>query len=254
VATNVAGTLALLQAAVAAGVGAFVYTSTTSAFGSALRPEPGAPAGWIDEDVRAPSRNVYGATKLAAEDLCRVVHLQHGLPCVVLRTSRFFSEIDDDPALRSHFSDANIKLNELLYRRVELQDVVDAHLLALQRAPALGFGSYVISATSPFGREHLAALRGQADAVVRELVPQHAAVFAERGFRLFSDIDRVYINQRARHELGWAPRTDFAGAVAALAQGLDWRSPLAKAVGVKPYHPHSHNDTDGPYPVHPERR
>lgn len=253
VATNVAGTLTLLQAAVAAGVGAFVYTSTTSAFGAALRPGADAPAAWITEDLRAPSRNIYGATKLAAEDLCRVVHQQHGLPCVVLRTSRFFGEVDDDPALRTRFSDASIKLNELLYRRVELQDVVDAHLLALQRAPALGFAGYVISATSPFGREHLAALRGQADAVVRELLPRHAALLAEHGLALFSDIDRVYVNQRARDELGWAPRTDFASAVDALAQGRDWRSPLALAVGVKPYHPPALAATfaDGPYPVHP---
>ncbi|MEE9427065.1 MAG: NAD(P)-dependent oxidoreductase, partial [Paracoccaceae bacterium] len=36
--TNVSGTLALLEAAVAQGVGQFVFTSTTSAFGAALVP------------------------------------------------------------------------------------------------------------------------------------------------------------------------------------------------------------------------
>src|SRR5947207_15469947 len=36
--TNVTGTLTLLEAAVAAGVQAFVFTSTTSAFGAALTP------------------------------------------------------------------------------------------------------------------------------------------------------------------------------------------------------------------------
>ena len=51
--TNVTGTLNLLEEAVAAGVGAFVFTSTTSAFGDALTPPPGAPAAWITEDVRA---------------------------------------------------------------------------------------------------------------------------------------------------------------------------------------------------------
>ena len=39
--TNVTGTLNLLGAAVAAGVKSFVFTSTTSAFGSQLRPEAG---------------------------------------------------------------------------------------------------------------------------------------------------------------------------------------------------------------------
>src|SRR5215217_4965051 len=36
--TNVTGTLTLLEEAVAAGVGRFVFTSTTSAFGRALTP------------------------------------------------------------------------------------------------------------------------------------------------------------------------------------------------------------------------
>src|SRR5579863_9474632 len=49
--TNVGGTLALLEAAKAAGASAFVYTSTTSAFGSALTPAVGEPAAWIDESV-----------------------------------------------------------------------------------------------------------------------------------------------------------------------------------------------------------
>src|SRR5688500_2433057 len=42
--TNVTGTLNLLEEAVAAGVQSFTYTSTTSAFGAALVPPPGAPA------------------------------------------------------------------------------------------------------------------------------------------------------------------------------------------------------------------
>src|SRR4051812_4182870 len=48
--TNVTGTLNLLEEAVTAGVGRFVFTSTTSAFGRALTPPPGAPATWITED------------------------------------------------------------------------------------------------------------------------------------------------------------------------------------------------------------
>ena len=49
--TNVLGTLILLEEAVRAGVRAFVMTSTTSAFGDALKPPTGAPAAWIDESV-----------------------------------------------------------------------------------------------------------------------------------------------------------------------------------------------------------
>src|SRR5207249_6776212 len=57
--TNVTGTLNLLEEAAAAGVGAFVFTSTTSVFGRALTPPPGAPAAWVTEDVRPIPRNIY---------------------------------------------------------------------------------------------------------------------------------------------------------------------------------------------------
>lgn len=40
--TNITGTLNLLEEAVAVGTGAFVFTSTTSAFGDALTPAAGA--------------------------------------------------------------------------------------------------------------------------------------------------------------------------------------------------------------------
>src|SRR4051812_11607056 len=157
--TNVTGTLVLLEEAVAAGVGAFVHTSTTSAFGRALTPGEGTPAAWITEDVVPRPRNIYGATKVAAEDLCELVARDDGLPCLVLRTSRFFPEGDDSEQVRNSYADVNAKVNELLYRRIDLADVVGAHLAALERAPQLGFGRYVGSATTPFGPEHLAELR-----------------------------------------------------------------------------------------------
>lgn len=68
--TNVVGTLNLLEESVAAGLGSFIFTSTTSTFGRALTPNPGAPAAWIDESVAPLPRNIYGVTKVAAENLC----------------------------------------------------------------------------------------------------------------------------------------------------------------------------------------
>jgi UDP-glucose 4-epimerase len=214
---NVTGTLNLLEEAVAAGVGRFVFTSTTSAFGRALTPPPGAPATWVDEELRPVPRNVYGATKLAAEDLCELIHRDHGLPCLILRTARFFPEPDDRPDLRDAYDDGNLKVNELLYRRVELEDVVEAHACALDRAPALGFRRYVVSATTPFGREDLVGLREDAPAIVRRLFPGYEEIYARRGWRMLPRVDRVYVNERARRELGWSPRHDFRRALDTLA-------------------------------------
>jgi nucleoside-diphosphate-sugar epimerase len=234
--TNVTGTLNLLEEAVAAGVGCFVFTSTTSAFGRALTPAPRAPAAWITEDVAPVPRNVYGVTKTAAEDLCELVHRDSGLPCLVLRTSRFFPEADDRSEVREAYEDANSKVNELLYRRVDLEDVVVAHLRALERARSIGFGRYIVSATTPFTREHLAELRTGAAAVVRGLFPDCEPIYERLGWKLLPSIDRVYVNDRARSDLGWTPRWDFRRALDSLSVGEDPRSALAIAVGAKGYH------------------
>ncbi len=241
--TNVTGTLNLLEEAVTAGVESFVFTSTTSAFGRALVPPPGAPAAWITEDVVPVPANIYGVTKTAAEDLCRLVRQSHGLPCLILRTSRFFPEKDDRDEVRTAYSDENLKANEYLYRRVDLEDVVSAHRLALDRAAAIGFGKYIISATTPFTRADLAELRADAPAVVRRLFPDYEADYERRGWTMFESIERVYVNSRAREELGWEPRYDFRHVLDSLAAGEDPRSPLAIAVGAKGYHATSF----GPY-------
>jgi len=245
--TNVTGTLNLLEEAWFARVRAFVYTSTTSAFGRALAPPPGAPAAWITEDVTPVPKNIYGVTKVAAEDLCELFHQRVGLPCLVLRTSRFFPEADDRRETREAYADMNVKANEFLYRRVDIEDIVSAHLLALERAPAIGFGRCIISATTPFTREDLAELRTDAPAVLARRVPGYREVYAARGWSMFPAIDRVYDNARARRDLGWQPRYDFAKVLELIESEGVAGSPLARLIGSKGYH--ADRFTEGPYPV-----
>jgi UDP-glucose 4-epimerase len=245
--TNLTGTLNLLEEASATGVESFIYTSTTSVFGRALVPPPGAPAGWITEDVTPVPRNIYGVTKAAAEDLCELFHHNQGLRCVVLRTSRFFPEDDDNRTVREAYADANAKANEYLYRRVDIEDVVSAHLLAAEHAARIGFRKYIISATTPFHADDVADLRNHAPRVVEERVPGYQVEYDRRGWKMLPSIDRVYVNERARNELGWRPRYDFLSILDRLKAGDDMRSPLARLVGSKGYH--AQVFCDGPYPV-----
>lgn len=244
---NVSGTLTLLEQAHAAGVESFIYTSTTSAFGSALTPASGEPAAWITEDVAPIPRNIYGVTKVAAESLCEMFFRKHKMPAIVLRTSRFFPEPDDDPAIRDQYETANAQANEFLYRRVDIEDVVAAHLLAIDLAQKIGFRRYVISATTPFTRGDLASLRNNAVGVVRRLFPDCQTIYAARGWKLFPEVDRVYVNALAIAELGWKPKYDFKHVLDCLRMGADFRSPLALEVGSKGYH--DKEFADGPYPV-----
>lgn len=245
--TNVTGTLTLLEEAAAVGVRSFVFTSTTSAFGNTLRPPAGEPAAWVTEEVRPVPRNIYGVSKSAAEELCHLFHNREGLACLVLRTSRFFPEEDDDPQTRRNYEDGNAKANEFLFRRADLEDIVTAHLLAAERAPEIGFGRYIISATTPFRREDLAELRNDAPAALARRVPAYAAVYERLGWRMFPGIDRVYVNEKARNDLGWKPAYDFEHVLNRLAAGHDPRSPLACVVGSKGYH--GEIFPEGPYPV-----
>jgi nucleoside-diphosphate-sugar epimerase len=233
--TNVTGTLTVLEAAAAAGVRSFVMSSSTTVFGDALIPSPGAPAGWIDESVVPVPKNIYGATKAAAEDLCQLAGRNQGLPCVVLRVARFFPEPDDAPDRHDGRCDDNVKADEYASRRVALDDVVDAHLLAADRAPHLGFGRYVISATTPFTRDDLAELRTDAPAVFARRAPRVAATWADRGWRFPARVDRVYVNSAARRDLGWQPRFDLDAIARLVADTGSITTPVARSVGSKPY-------------------
>jgi UDP-glucose 4-epimerase len=246
--TNVTGTLILLEEAAAAGIESFVYTSTTSTFGAALTPAADQPAAWITEDVIPVPKNIYGASKVAAETLCELFSRTRHLPVLVLRTSRFFPEDDDNRAVRAAYETANAQANELLYRRADLEDVVSAHLLAIDKAPRIGFRRYIISATTPFEREDLRDLPQNAPQVVCRIFPDCSELYGARNWKLFPRIDRVYVNHLAVQELGWKPRYDFQHVLNCLRTGADFRSPLARAVGSKGYH--SATFDEGPYPVH----
>jgi UDP-glucose 4-epimerase len=245
--TNITRTLVLLEEAVAAGIDAFIFTSTTSTFGAALSPTQGKPAAWITEEVVPVPKNIYGVTKSAAEDLCALIHRKERLPVLILKTARFFPEVDDDAAVRDRYDLANVQALELLYRRADIADMVSAHLAALSKARAIGFGRYIISATTPFGPGDLATLHSDAPAVIQRLFPDSASLFATRGWGMFPSIDRVYVNARARAELGWQPRYDFRHVLACLRAERDFRSALALAIGSKGYHAESF--AHGPYPV-----
>jgi UDP-glucose 4-epimerase len=215
---NVSGTLNLLEAAARAGHARFVFTSTTSLMISqAIRDEGGAAAVWLDE-AAAPlePRNIYGVTKRAAEELCRLAWLNQGLACVVLRTSRFFPEDDDT---HRDLSGENMKANELLHRRLTVEDAARAHLAALERAPAIGFGTFIVSAPTPFARSDCAALKADAATVIAGYFPEAPALYAARGWTLPRSIGRVYDAGLAERVLGFRCETGFAEVLAALREG-----------------------------------
>jgi UDP-glucose 4-epimerase len=215
---NVSGTLNLLEASVAHGASRFVFTSTTSLMiTQAIRDEAYEAAVWLDEKS-APliPRNIYGVTKRAAEELCRMIHSDLDLPIIILRTARFFPEDDDT---HGRLSGENMKANEFLNRRLTVEDCAHAHVVALEKAPQIGFGLYIVSAPTPFGRNDVADLKSNAPATIARRFPDAASLYAKRGWSLPSSIGRIYDASAIERDLGFRCRTDFTAVLASLREG-----------------------------------
>jgi len=235
---NVTGTLNLLEEATAAGskVDRFVFTSTTSLMISQeirnARERGARAAHWIDEEMTPLlPRNIYGVSKLAAEHLCRMVAAASGLPTVILRTSRFFPE-EDDMSHKIVQSGPNTKANEFLFRRLTVEDAAEAHVVALDRAPQIGFDTFIVSALTPFERSDCEQLMEYAPVVVHHYFPRYREIYARRNWMMFDNIDRVYDSHKAMRRLGFVCRTGFGEVL----ERLD-REP-APDVLFKPVPPH----------------
>jgi UDP-glucose 4-epimerase len=75
---NIVGTFNVMEAARLAGVRKLVYSSSASVYGDALETP-------MTEDHPFNNRTMYGATKIASEQILRAYHEQHGLDYVGLR-------------------------------------------------------------------------------------------------------------------------------------------------------------------------
>lgn len=191
VAINVQGTLNLLEAAAKHGAQRFVYSSTTSLYGTAMvSPER---AVWVTEALPPQPRDIYDVTKSAAEQCCQVMAKEAGLSCISLRISRFFTEPPETMALYR------------LYRGVDVRDAATAHRLALT-ADVPGYDIFNISAQPPFSQDETEDLLRDARTVLLRHFPSLDATFAQQGWTLPSSIDRVYVIEKAARRLGYQPR------------------------------------------------
>jgi UDP-glucose 4-epimerase len=82
--TNVQGTITLLQAAAECGVKKFVYISSAAVYGDPVKVP-------IDESHPLDPKSPYGASKMSAEQYCRVFAETRSLPYVVVRPFNFYS-------------------------------------------------------------------------------------------------------------------------------------------------------------------
>jgi UDP-glucose 4-epimerase len=82
--TNVQGTITLLHAAAECGIKKFVYISSAAVYGDPVKVP-------IDESHPLDPKSPYGASKMSAEQYCRVFAETKSLPYVVVRPFNFYS-------------------------------------------------------------------------------------------------------------------------------------------------------------------
>ncbi|MDF1856666.1 UDP-glucose 4-epimerase GalE [Pseudooceanicola sp.] len=212
---NVSGSLTLIQAAVAAGCTRFVFSSTCATYGEQDNV-------MLDEDSAQLPVNAYGSSKRAIEEILRDFEAAHGLRHVIFR---YFNVAGADPegeigehhrpethlipvmleaidgqrpALTIHGTDYDTPDGTCIRDYVHVCDLVDAHLLGLDRLLA-GAPSRVYNLGSGTGFS------------VREVIEQSRVVtnrevpYSE-GPRRPGDCTRLVSGStRALAELGWVP-------------------------------------------------
>lgn len=192
--TNINGTNNLLSACKVNGIKKFLYTSTTSIYGTAMVNSN--QAVWVDENLIPEPRDIYDITKLTCELLCRDYFEKEGIETTVLRVSRFLPE------------DENTKANHRIYRGLDEEDGAIGHLLALEKKFDL-FQIYNISNESPFKREDLVDLYKNPKKVMSKYYPDIEKIYADKNWKFLESIDRVYSIEKAKKELNYNPTKNF---------------------------------------------
>ena len=188
---NVQGTLKLLEIGKKKSIRKFIYTSTTSVYGEAMKNKN--QAVWVTEELNPIPRDIYDITKLAAEKLCEDFYRNERLETICLRVARFWKE------------PLNNRVFYRMYRGLDVHDVAEAHKLAMN-SNDIGFNIYNISSQTPFSYDELTELKINHKKVIRPKVPGLLEFFEEKNWEMPKEIDRVYVIDKARQELGYSPK------------------------------------------------
>lgn len=208
VATNIVGTMNVLEACRDGGVGRLLHTSTSEAYGTALRTP-------MDESHPLQAQSPYSASKIAADKLAESYHLSFGLPVTTVRPFNTYGPRQSlravIPAIASQllFSKApTLHLGALDPVRdfTFVTDTAAAFLRIAETPAAVAVGrTYNLGVGAGVTIGETARLLMKIVGVEKELTTD-----AERLRPAASEV-RVLLsdNSRVRAETGWAPRVGF---------------------------------------------
>ncbi len=224
---NTAGTLTLLEAMLAAGVGRIVFSSTAALYGDPERTP-------IEEDDRLQPTNPYGESKLLAERMLAWFHRVHRLRYASLR---YFNAAGATPERgEAHDPESHlipVVLGVALGQRasvsvfgndyptrdgtcirdyIHVADLADAHVRALEALAEREQLIYNVGNGAGFSvREVIEAAR---------TITGHSIPTVEAPRRAGDPAVLVASSERVRRELGWQPR--YAELAAIIGSAWEW--------------------------------
>nr|MDP9487801.1 NAD(P)-dependent oxidoreductase [Actinomycetota bacterium] len=140
---NLTGTFNVWEAAVEAGVKGVVFSSTMGVYKPYDKPLSEERVAALHEGLTLQPGDIYGYTKVAGEEMCRLYGREYGIPSVGLRYGMFVPE----PFFRYGI--------RLLYGGVDARDVARAVMASLEALAAgrIHWGAFNVESAVPFTEE-----------------------------------------------------------------------------------------------------
>ncbi len=214
VATNVLGSLNVLQASLEFGVQRMVQTSTSEVYGTA-RYVP------MDESHPISPQSPYAASKVGSDKLAESFHLAYGLPVTILRPFNTYGPRQSPRAVIP-----TIVTQALRSSTVRLGSLEPRRDLTYVRDTARGF---IAAATAPGAEGATVQLGSNQETAVADLVRIAGEILgkklrvveeARRKRPAASEVMRLFAsNQRALQILGWKPKVPLA---LGMEKTIDW--------------------------------
>jgi UDP-glucose 4-epimerase len=211
---NVAATFHVFEEAASAGVTSVVLASTMGVYGRSRKPGPDGRSVKVGEDLPLQPDDIYGASKVAAEELAAYFDRAREVRSLSLRFGMFVPE----PFLHTGI--------RFLYGGVDQADVARAVIAALRilkDRTAGQFTAFNIESALPYDDADAAPLRDDPMAVIRRHWPEAPELLAFAGAEPWGPINEWFDISAAQRELGWQPQRGFAEFLDALRAGhRDW--------------------------------
>lgn len=196
---NLTGTFNVWEAAAQHSVRGLVFSSTMSVYKPHDMPLHNDRVVRVTEQTPTTPFDLYGYTKAAGEEMCRVYGRIHGIPSVALRYGMFSPEPFFPYGIR------------LLYGGVDVHDVASCVAASVEALPTsrITWEAVNVESLVPFEEADAPQLLQDPLTVLDRHYPRAKDLLNERGVERLLPIHEYYAMEHARNLLGFQPECNF---------------------------------------------